>query len=218
MKLTKFPQSCFLLEDTDLKVLIDPGYLELNETILSAWKNPDFILVTHKHKDHFDEENVKKILSPKTKIYATKETAEHLPNTKFEVTKEGDKLKLGKVEVEIVKAVHGYHPRLRGEKEVNEEIGFIINTGKKKIYHTGDTICFKNNYECDILLLPFNNHGVCMGPFEAALFAKETKTKLVIPMHYDNPALPADKLKLEKELSKNNLNYKFLKAGESIEV
>jgi len=218
MKLTKFAQSCFLLEDAGQKTLIDPGYIQVDEKAIQAWMHPDFILVTHKHQDHFDEESVKKILSPKTRIFATKETASFKPNTKFEILKEGEKITLGKVKVEVVRSIHGYHPGLKGGKEVNEGVGFIIDTEKKKIYHTGDTICFNNNYKCNILLLPFNNHGVVMGPFEAAMFAKETGAELVIPIHYDNPALPADILRLEKELTKNSLTYKFLKIGESIEV
>jgi L-ascorbate metabolism protein UlaG (beta-lactamase superfamily) len=56
-----------------------------------------------------------------------------------------------------------------------------------------------------------------MSPFEAALFAKETNAELVIPIHYDNTKLPGDVKKMEEELKKNNLNYKFLKIGEIIE-
>ena len=65
MNLTKFAQSCFLLEEAELKVLIDPGFILADEKTIQQWKNPDFILVTHKHQDHFDEEIVKKIISSK---------------------------------------------------------------------------------------------------------------------------------------------------------
>jgi len=218
MKLTKFPQSCILIEDSNTKILIDPGVIGVNEEILAKWKNPDFIFVTHKHSDHFDEENVRKIITNKTKIYSTKEVAEFYPNTKFNIVKVGDKIKAKNISVEIVKAVHGYYPLLKGEKEVHEAVGYVLSVGEKEIYHTGDTICFKNEIKCDITLLPFNNHGVCMSPFEAALFAKETGAKLVIPIHYDNPKLPGDTEKMKQELEKNGVKYKFLKAEESIEL
>ncbi len=218
MKLTKFPQSCFLIEEESTKILIDPSALLLDEKIIQAWMKPDFILATHKHFDHFSEEVVQKILSPKTKIFTTKEVAAFYPNTKFEIVKEKDTLTLGKIKVEVVKAVHGYAPMLKGGKEVNEGIGFILDNGKKRIYHTADTICFPNEYKCDVILLPFNNHGVCMSPFESALFAKETGAELVLPMHNDNPKLPGDAQKMKEELEKNNLKYKFLKNGESIEL
>lgn len=218
MKITKYAQSCILLSEAGKKILIDPGIIRRDEATLAAWANPDYILVTHKHGDHYDEEAVAKIANAKTKIYSTKEVALAYPNTKFTVVKEKDTFMLEHFKVEVVKAVHGYNPMLKGKKEVNEAIGYIIDNGKKKTYHTGDTICFPNNYKCDIICVPFNNHGVCMSPFEAALFAKETGAGLVLPIHFDNDKLPGDAKKFEEELKKNNLNYKFLKIGESIEV
>lgn len=218
MKLTKYAQSCFLLQDENTKILIDPGFIQINDNTLGEWKNPDYILVTHKHADHFSEENVQKIISPKTKIYATKETSLTYPNTKFEIVKEGEEFKLGKANVKAVKAVHGYNPLLKEGKIVNAGVGYIIELNGKNIYHTSDTICFENNYKTDIILLPFNNHGVVMGPYEAALFAKETGAILVIPMHQDNSFYPGDIQKLQEELVKNDLNYKILKVGESIEI
>ncbi|MFA6269250.1 MAG: MBL fold metallo-hydrolase [archaeon] len=218
MKLTKYAQSCFLLEDKKIKILLDPGFLLLNEQTIKEWMNPDFILVTHKHQDHFFEEAVSKITSAKTKIYATKETANSYPNTKFEIIQEKDKFKLAELTIEVVHAIHGYNPLLKGGKEAKEEVGYIIDTGKQKIYHTGDTICFNNDYKCEIILLPFTGYGLTMAPFEAALFAKETGAKLIIPMHYDNPKYPVDMKRMEEELQKNELKYKILKIGESIEV
>jgi len=218
MKLTKFPQSCILLEDAKVKILIDPGVIGVTEEILAKWKNPDYIFVTHKHSDHFDEESVKKIVSNKTKIYSTKEVAEFYPNTTFQIVKVGDKVKAGEIAVEIVKAIHGYTPLLKGPKEVKDATGLILNLEKKRIYHTGDTICFKNEIKCDVILLPFNNHGVCMSPFESALFANETGATLTIPIHYDNAKLPGDIEKMKAELERKGINYKFLKSEESIEL
>ncbi len=225
MKVTKFAQSCILIETNSAKILVDPGHLLLDENVVKAWMHPDFILITHKHGDHFHEESVKRITTPKTIIFATRETADFYKNTKFKIIKQGNKFSLGSagIEVEVVKGVHGYLPRLKGAKEVNEAIGYIFtekNPGaqNKRLYHTGDTISFKNDYKCDTIMLPVNNHGVCLGPYDAAAFAKETGAGLVIPIHYDNPELPADMEKVEEEFKKAGLNYKILKMGESIEL
>ncbi len=224
MKVTKYAQSCILIQTSTSKILVDPGHLLLDETAINAWMHPDFILITHKHGDHFHEESVKRIITPKTIIYSTKEVASFYPNTKFKIIKQGNKFMLGKkesgIEVEVVKGVHGYLPQLKGPKEVNEAIGYIFtdNASGKKLYHTGDTICFKNEYKCNVIMLPVNNHGVCMGAFDAAMFAKETGAELVIPIHYDNQVFPADMNKVEEEFKKAGLNYKILKIGESIEL
>lgn len=67
--------------------------------------------------------------------------------------------------------------------------------------------------------MPVSNHGVTMGPWEAALFAKESGAGLVIPVHYDNPEKhPANFEEVKKEFTKQGLNYKFLDLKESTEV
>jgi L-ascorbate metabolism protein UlaG (beta-lactamase superfamily) len=218
MKLTKYAQSCILIEEAETTILIDPGEYSKPEELAQLAKKADYILITHKHADHYNEKIIQTNLKTGAKIFSTKETAAFYPKTQFEIIKAGDKIKAGNLMIETVKAVHGYNPLLKGEKEVHEAIGYIIDNGKKKIYHTGDTICFPNEYKCNVILLPYNNHGVCMDPFEAALFAKETGAELVLPMHSDSPKFPANKEKFEEELKKNNLKYQFLKSGESVEV
>ena len=101
---------------------------------------------------------------------------------------------------------------------VNENVGYIIDDGENRIYHTSDSISFKNNYKCDILLIPVVNHGIVMGPWEGAMFAKETGASLVIPFHYNHPRHPMDKELVEKEFNAQGLNYKFLENKESIEI
>jgi len=55
-----------------------------------------------------------------------------------------------------------------------------------------------------------------MSSWEAALFAKETEAKLVIPVHYHNPAHPADFEQVKKDFKKQSLNFKFLEIGETL--
>jgi L-ascorbate metabolism protein UlaG (beta-lactamase superfamily) len=217
MKITKFAQSCTLLETKDKKILIDPGYLLLDDATLKKWLNVDIILVTHKHGDHCDDKSINEIMkNPKVKLYTTKEVKESHNISPTKIVKEGDVLNLDGINIEVVKAVHGYIPTFKGKKEIHENISFIINDGSTKVYFTGDIICFNNDYKCDIIFVPVCNHGLVMGAFEAALFAKETGAKLVIPNHYDAPKYPTDLKKVKMEFEKQNLNYKILKIGESI--
>ena len=219
MKLTKYGQSCILIETKNKRILIDPGYLELDEDIQNNhWVNIDAILITHKHGDHYDKDAVLKILeNEKTKIYTSQEASEFQPDIKSNIIKQGDEIKLENISIKVVKAFHGYLPYLKGEKEINENIGYIINDGEKTAYITSDTICFKNNYKCDIAIVPVSGHGLVMGTYEAALFTKETEAKLVIPTHYDNPNFPVDLEELKSQFEKQDLNYKILNIKESIE-
>ena len=217
MKITKYPQSCILIETSGKKISVDPGTLEFEESFIEAWKNPDVILITHKHSDHCNVEAINKISGENTKIYTTKEVLDFYPDLSAEVVKQGDVLDLDGIKIEVVKAVHGYVPAFRGGKGINENVGYIVDDGEKRAYHTGDTICFENDYKCDVLFIPVVGH-IVMGPWEAAMFAKETGASLVIPFHYDHPKHPMDKELVEKEFGEQELNYKFLENGESVEI
>ena len=170
MKLTKFAQSCVMIETNNTKILVDPGVLS-SENEIKQMKGIDFVFVTHKHSDHFNEEIYNKIKTDTTKIYSTNEVQNNFTNTKFEILKENDILKLDFGNVTVVKAVHGYMPFLtKNNAEINENVGYIFEVEGKKIYFTSDSISFKNNYKCDILFVPVCNHGLVMGPYEAAIF------------------------------------------------
>ena len=56
MKITKFPQSCLLIETKGKKILVDPGNLKYKEEYFDIWNNVDIILITHKHPDHCNTE------------------------------------------------------------------------------------------------------------------------------------------------------------------
>ena len=218
MKITKFAQSCILIETNGKKILVDPGSIQYEPSLLEGWKKIDVLLVTHKHFDHCNPEAIKEITKySKVKFYTSQEVLDYYPDLKAERVKEGDIINLGKIKIEVVKAIHGYIPILKGEKEVHQNIGFIIQDDKR-IYITSDTIGFKNDYKCDTLIVPITNYGIVMGPYEAALFAKETGAELVIPVHYDNPKYEVDLEKVKQIFDKEEIDYKFLNIGESIEV
>ena len=52
MKITKYPQSCLMVETKNKKILIDAGSLKYQDKYLEEWKQADCILITHKHGDH----------------------------------------------------------------------------------------------------------------------------------------------------------------------
>ena len=72
MKITKYPQSCLLVETKGKKILIDPGTLKYKEEYFDVWNSVDIILITHKHPDHCNTEILEKI-NDNIKIYSTQE-------------------------------------------------------------------------------------------------------------------------------------------------
>ena len=220
MKLTHFAQSCILLETKWKRILIDPGNIQYQESYPTKERSDiDLILVTHKHSDHVHADAFQEMLkNPKTKFYTSQEVANTYPQFTPQIVKAGDIITLDDIKIEVTQAVHGRIPLLKDGKEVTENIWYIVDDGENRIYQTSDTICFPNDYKCDIICVPVCNHGVVMWPFEATLFAKETWAKLTIPIHYDNPKFPMDINQVKKEFDQQWVNYKILNIGESVEI
>ena len=217
MKITKFPQSCLLIETKGKKILIDPGNLKYKEEYLARWNEADIILITHKHPDHCYVEVLEK-LNSNIKIYANSEVQKTYPNLKINVVKQGDEIELGDIKIEVVHAIHGYQPLLKGDKEIHENVGYIVDDGKNRLYATSDTICFRNDYKADILCTPVTGHGLTMSAFEAALYSKEVGAILTLPIHMDNPAFPPDLEYIKEMFEKYDAEYEILENEEMIEV
>ena len=217
MKITKFPQSCLLIETKERKILIDPGTLKYKEEYFDIWNNVDIILITHKHPDHCNIGVLEKI-NKNIKIYSTQEVQEANKNLNINIVKENDIIELDNIKIEVVHAIHGYQPLLKGDKEIHENVGYIVDDGENRLYTTSDTICFKNDYKADILCIPVTGHGLTMSAFEAALYAKEVGATLTIPIHMDNPAFPPDFKYIEEMFNKYEVEYEILENDETIEV
>ena len=73
MKITKYPQSCFLIEAEGKKILIDLGNLvfELHDIKLEDFREIDIVLLTHKHDDHCYPEALKTIVENNTPLILT---------------------------------------------------------------------------------------------------------------------------------------------------
>ena len=224
MKITKYPQSCVLIETKGKKILIDPGNLVYNQTDVKPgdFKDIDIIPLTHKHPDHCFPEALKVIKenNPRAIILANKEVNEILKteNVDSELVNIRDIKEYDEIKIEIVEAQHGYLPRMDEKSFPRDNNGFIIDDGKTRLYDCGDTICFNNDIKSDIVLVPISGHGVVMEPDVAVEFCQKIKPKLVIPIHYDGPKHPQGTDKFEEEIKKTNLNYKILENKESIEV
>ena len=217
MKIIKYPQSCLLVETKGKKILIDPGTLKYKEEYFDVWNNVDIILITHKHPDHCNTEILEKI-SNNIKIYSTQEVQDANKTLNINIIKENDIIELDSIKVEVVHALHGYQPLLKGAKEINKNVGYIIDDGENRLYTTSDTICFKNDYKADILCIPVTGYGLTMSAFEAALYSKEVGATLTIPIHMDNPIFPPDFKFIEEMFNKYDVEYEILENEESIEV
>lgn len=217
MKITKFPQSCLLIETKGKKILVDPGSIKYKEEYFDIWNSVDLILITHKHPDHCYTEVLEK-MNKGIKMYSTQEVQDANKTLDINIVKENDVIELDGIKIEVVHAIHGYQPLLKGDKEIYENVGYIVEDGENRLYTTSDTICFKNDYKADILCIPVTGHGLTMSAFEASLYSKEIGAILTLPIHMDNPAFPPDFDFIQKMFDKYEVEYEILDIEETIEV
>lgn len=222
MRITKYNQSCFLIETNKKRILIDPGNIGYDESLLNEWNNIDIILVTHRHSDHCNVLAINEIIKrDNARIYTTDEVVKNKDLINPFVIKQADVIDLKNIKIEVTKAVHGFLPTMKEKgAEIIENVGYIIDDGSKRIYFTSDTICFNNNYKCDVLCMPFNGNGLTMGIIDGVMFAKEINPKLLIPSHMEMalPFMNPDLKRLKDELEESKINYKILDLKETIEI
>ncbi len=217
MKLTKFPQSCALLEsNSGTKILIDPGSIDFEEKFLNSWNKADAIFVTHKHSDHFNKEFLG---NTSIKIYSTKEVQNCFADIKINDIKVGDKVVIGDMEIEVVKAIHGFLPKMKTGGEVLENVGYIVRADGTSIYITSDTICFNNDYKADFLFAPVTGHGIAMSAYETSFYTKMVGAKLLIVCHLDNTKLfPKNLEYLDAQMKEQGIEYVLLDYGQTIDL
>jgi L-ascorbate metabolism protein UlaG (beta-lactamase superfamily) len=79
MKITKYPQSCLLIEQNGKRILIDPGSLVTRKYSAKDLLPIDAILITHEHSDHADPTLINELLDlTKVPVVGNQSTAKEL--------------------------------------------------------------------------------------------------------------------------------------------
>jgi L-ascorbate metabolism protein UlaG (beta-lactamase superfamily) len=176
-------------------ILIDPAPLDgaKDEAVTAPYKampQPDFILITHVHGDHFNVPILQAVADAKTVIIAPQNVHDAMPpdlQAKTRVMKNGEKGALGAVPVEAVAMYNitparlNFHPKGVGN-------GYVMTFADKRVYVAGDT---EETPELEHLpnialaFIPVNLPYTEDVP-AAAKWVKDFKPKTVFPYHYRN--------------------------------
>ncbi len=196
MKVTFLGQAGLLFEIAGLKIMVDP-YLSdsvgqrdpekhrrvpVDERFFEA--QPDVMLFTHNHLDHFDPDTVERIITPNTQIivlapgsvwYAVRKLGGKNNYVLFDRHTQWTE---GTVRFSAVKAAHSD----------DHAIGVIIEAEGKTLYITGDTLYSTEIFadlpeNIDIVFLPVNGVGNNMNMADAARFARDIGAKTAVPIH-----------------------------------
>ncbi len=209
MKITKYPQSCLLIEQNGKRVLIDPGSLVPQLYKATDLLPIDGILITHEHVDHADPEFIKSLINDTSiPVVGNQSTAKLLGSLITLVIENGNELELAGF---TVKAFELPHCKLVNGSLGPQNTGYIIN---KTFFHPGDGIEVKD-LTVDSTAVPIA--GPDISPHDVFQFVKELGCHTAIPIHYDY--FPGDPLFIATLLNGNTtLKVIVLDNGESTEI
>lgn len=242
-------QSGFLLQWKGYRILIDPylsdsltkkyantnkPHVRMSERVVDPQLLKEISIVTssHNHTDHLDGETLMTVIGNNPGIQFL------IPEANRQFVAEriccdpgfpiglnaGGSVTIGDFTFHGIPAKHNEIER--DEKGNCRYMGYVIEFGETRIYHSGDTLWFEEMvdllkpFHVDLALLPINGNdperGVAgnLNCKEAAQLAKAINAGCVIPCHYDMFQFnTADVNEFVKEARKINQPYKILTGG-----
>jgi L-ascorbate metabolism protein UlaG (beta-lactamase superfamily) len=192
MQVTYYGHSCFLIETSTARLLIDP-FLTGNPlaSIQPADVRCDYVLITHGHEDHTGDALAVAQANHAT-IIANYEIAEYFGAQGATVhgLNPGGAFRFPFGRVKLTPAIHsssinaGLNPLYMGTA-----CGLIIEADGHRLYHAGDTALFSDMQliargGLDLAIIPIGDNYT-MGPDDALDALDFLKPSLAIPVHYN---------------------------------
>lgn len=226
VKVTFIGHSCFLLESGKYRILIDP-FISGNPAAHATeeQKKADFILISHGHGDHLGD-TIRLAKKNQAMVISNFELCTYCSN---EGVAQAHPLHIGgshDFPFGSVKLTIAHHGSTIGDKLQygGNPAGFIIRTGGKVIYHSGDTGIFMDMQligeldPIDLALLPVGGNFT-MNVRDAIRAVEFLNPKKAIPMHYNTFDLIAcDPKEFVKGIEPLGVEGIVLEPGQSYEL
>ena len=173
MKITRYFQSCLLVEEGDAKILIDPSGQEASN--IANFGQLDAVIYTHEHGDHFDAAMASQFATSGMPVYTNAATAK-LIKASPKVVNNNDEFMVAGVNI---KALELPHCLMWDGSEGPQNTGFLI---AGKLFHPGDGKEL-TGLSVNMVALPINGPDISLK--DALTFARQLSAKNVVPIHYD---------------------------------
>lgn len=211
MKITKYPQSCFILEKEGKRLIIDPGNFVEKKYTAEDLPVVDGILVTHHHSDHMASNLIAALRRDGgVPLIANADVATKLgEGAVSQVVSDGNELELSGFQLRTFDRPHMLLP----DGSVGPpNTAFLVD---EKFFHGGDTADVVG-IRADTAAIPIA--GPDMSPRIALSMAKTLGAQTMIPMHYDK--ITSDPQLFVDMAAKFGMPFKVLalKDGESLEI
>lgn len=226
MRLTYFGHSCFLVETSKARLIIDP-YLNDNPAAKTKAEaiTCDYVIVSHGHEDHSgDALTISKRC--KAPIIANYETAEYFTakgaQTHGMNPGGGFNFPFGRVKLTIAHHTSSMEAGLN-PIYLGTACGIIVQADGKNLYHAGDTALFLDmqligRVGLDAALIPIGDNFT-MGPDDALIALDFLKPKLAVPIHYNTwPIISQNAAAFAAAAAKAGHTVKPMAVGDSLEI
>lgn len=209
MKITKYPQSCLLLEKSGRRVLIDPGNFVAKKYKAEDFLPLDGVLVTHEHADHADKGLLRAFKEAGVRVVVNASMAEILEGIKTEVIEDGDEFELGGFEV---KAHELPHCLMMDGSQGPQNTGYILDD---TFFHPGDGVKI-SGVAVRAAAVPIA--GPDVSPHDAYAFMESLGAETIIPVHYDFFIADPEFFKKMAARFDGRVRVAALGVGESLEL
>lgn len=208
MKITRYEQSCMLLELDGTRILIDPGARPFAEKRkVEDLGDIDAIFFTHEHADHFDKEIAEKY-SALIPVYVNDSTSKQMAGSP-KIINDGDTVSAGNFQVQARELPHCLMP---DGSEGPQNTGYLING---EFFHPGDGINL-DGLSVKYLALPIT--GPDVSARAAFQFARQVSAKKALAMHYDTFGANPDIYAMFAKRFNQPFELMVVKPGESIDL
>ena len=226
MRLTYLGHSCFLVETSKARLIIDPY---LNDNPAAKTKADaitcDYVIVSHGHEDHSADALAisKRCQAP---IIANYEIAEYFAakgaQTHGMNPGGGFNFPFGRVKLTLAHHTssmeEGLNPIYMGTA-----CGIVVQADGKNLYHAGDTAVFLDmqligRVGLDAALIPIGDNFT-MGPDDALIALDFLKPKLAVPIHYNTwPVISQNGATFAANAAKAGHAVKPMAVGDALEI
>ncbi|HKX24036.1 MAG TPA: MBL fold metallo-hydrolase [Candidatus Saccharimonadales bacterium] len=186
MKVTRYPQSCLLLEKDGHRVVIDPGMHFLETHQIDELDGAEAVLYTHQHPDHYEPKIAEALLAKGVAVYANAATAELIGADKVTTVADGQTFSAAGFEVVARELPHCLLP---DGSEGPQNTGYVVDG---IFFDPGDGKDI-DDLQVANMALPITGPDISM--LDAFNFAEKLGVKVAIPVHYRWMGADADTYK-----------------------
>lgn len=177
MKVTKYPQSCLIIEKNGKRLCIDPGELVSAKYDAQDLLPVDAILITHEHEDHVDQALLHELVgSDEVPVYANQSTKNLLGDAVTQVVMDGEEFEAAGLKIVARELPHCL---MVDGSAGPQNTGYVIDG---VFFHAGDGIALDGLHVASAAI-PIA--GPDISARDVFAFIKQLRCQTVVPIHYD---------------------------------